>query len=116
MPKTANNFCSVWPLNLATRFPFVLYLPLHYAAPVEKTERTRKNLFAQLHCTLLCAIMTALQNCCLEFRKERTVIFKQQFYYAGEYARLSDEDDQDGESCSIDSQRKIMQQFAELGL
>jgi len=25
------------------------------------------------------------------------MIFKQQFYYAGEYARLSDEDDQDGE-------------------
>jgi len=41
------------------------------------------------------------------------MIFKQQFYYAGEYARLSDEDDQDGESCSIDSQRKIMQQFCE---
>ena len=41
------------------------------------------------------------------------MIFKQQFYYAAEYARLSDEDEQDGESCSIDSQRKMMQQYCE---
>ncbi|MCL2299124.1 MAG: recombinase family protein, partial [Firmicutes bacterium] len=41
------------------------------------------------------------------------MIFKQQFYSAGNYARLSDEDDRDGESGSIDSQRKIMQQFCE---
>ena len=41
------------------------------------------------------------------------MIFKQQFYNAGNYARLSDEDDRDGESGSIDSQRKIMQQFCE---
>ena len=41
------------------------------------------------------------------------MIFKQQIYYAGQYARLSDEDEQDGESCSIDSQRKMMQQFCE---
>ena len=41
------------------------------------------------------------------------MIFKQQFYYAAEYARLSDEDDQDDESCSIDSQRKMMQQYCE---
>jgi hypothetical protein len=36
------------------------------------------------------------------------MIFKQQYYLAADYARLSDEDDQDSESCSIDSQRKIM--------
>ena len=41
------------------------------------------------------------------------MIFKQQFYYAGNYARLSDEDNQEGESCSIDSQRKMMQQYCE---
>lgn len=41
------------------------------------------------------------------------MIFEQQFYYAGQYSRLSAEDNQDGESCSIDSQRKIMQQFCE---
>ena len=41
------------------------------------------------------------------------MIFKQQYYTAGQYARLSDEDDRDGESGSIDSQRKIMQQFCE---
>ena len=42
------------------------------------------------------------------------MIFKQQYYYAGLYCRLSDEDDKDGESCSIESQRKIMEQFCEL--
>jgi len=41
------------------------------------------------------------------------LIFKQQIYFAGEYGRLSDEDDNEGESCSIDSQRKIMNQFCE---
>ena len=41
------------------------------------------------------------------------MIFKQQHYYAALYGRLSDEDDQEGESCSIDSQRKIMQQYCE---
>ena len=41
------------------------------------------------------------------------MVFEQQHYYAGQYARLSDEDEQDGESCSIDSQRKMMQQFCE---
>jgi DNA invertase Pin-like site-specific DNA recombinase len=41
------------------------------------------------------------------------VIFKQQHYYAAQYARLSDEDENEGESCSIDSQRKIMEQYCE---
>ena len=41
------------------------------------------------------------------------MIYKQQCYNAGLYARLSDEDDKDGESCSIESQRKIMEQYCE---
>jgi DNA invertase Pin-like site-specific DNA recombinase len=43
------------------------------------------------------------------------MIFKQQHYYAGLYGRLSDEDDNDSDkdSCSIESQRKIMEQFCE---
>jgi len=39
------------------------------------------------------------------------MIFKQQVYNAGLYCRLSDEDDLDGESCSIESQKKIMEQY-----
>ena len=41
------------------------------------------------------------------------MLFKQQYYYAAGYGRLSDEDEREGESCSIDSQRKIIQQFCE---
>jgi hypothetical protein len=39
----------------------------------------------------------------------KIMIFKQQYYFAGLYGRLSDEDDNDGESCSIESQRKLME-------
>jgi len=41
------------------------------------------------------------------------MLFKQQYYYAAGYERLSDEDEREGESCSIDSQRKIIGQFCE---
>lgn len=41
------------------------------------------------------------------------MIFKQQTYNAGLYERLSDEDDLDTESCSIESQRQIMRQYCD---
>jgi len=41
------------------------------------------------------------------------MIFKQQTYNAGLYERLSDEDEQEGESCSIETQRRMLEQFCE---
>lgn len=41
------------------------------------------------------------------------MIFKQQNYYAGLYARFSDEDEQESESSSIESQKKILLQYCE---
>ena len=42
------------------------------------------------------------------------MIFKQQTYIAGAYERLSDDDEQEGESCSIETQNYINTQFCEV--
>ena len=39
------------------------------------------------------------------------MIFKQQQYYAAGYARYSDDDGREGDSCSIESQQMILEQY-----